>query len=206
MRTPIIAASAAFVLVLAACGETPSTAPAESSVAPASNFTNGPENPGAVVVRLEGTRHFAVFNDPERELLSVHGVDPDDFFLCGTGASGFGEIDRQIVDTPSEVESLTRLFKEREAQVSVYDTGVIPSTLGEFCQLFAGSLRIAEGTEDFLTTSNDVGGANHRRTFRFVGELDGVDGSTIRYTGVQTFVKGQGFVVEDIFLRPVGGS
>lgn len=206
MRISAIAGTIALALVFAACEQTPTAAPTDSSLQPASSFTNGPANPGPVVVRLDGTRLFAVFNDPDRQLLSVHGIDPDDFFLCGTGASGFGEIDRQIVDTPSEVEILTRLFKEREARVSVYDTGVFPRTLGEFCELFAGPLRIAEGTEDFLTTSNDVGGINHRRTFRFVGELEGADGSTIRYTEVQTFVRGQGFVVEDILLRPAGGS
>lgn len=203
MRTSAIARSIALALVLAACGETPTAAP-DADVA--ANFTNGPENPGPVVVRREGTRLFAVFNDPDRELLSVHGVDPDDFFLCGTGGSGFGEIDRQIVDTRSEVESLTELFRVREANVAVYDTGEIPRTLTGFCTLFAGPLKIAEGPHDFLATTNDRGGSNFSRTFRFAGELEGVDGSTIRYTEVQKFVAGRGFVVEDIFLRPAGGS
>lgn len=206
MRTQTLAAIVTHALFLAACEAAPTTAPTESSPNPAFNFTNGPANPGPVVVRMEDTQLFAVFNDPDRELLSVHGVDPDDFFLCGTGASGFGEIDRQIVDTPSEVESLTRLLKAREAQVSVYDTGVFPTNLTEFCTLFAGPLRIAKGTEDFLVTTNDKDGSNFSRTFRFVGELEGLDGSTIRYTEVQKFVGGRGFVVEDIFLRPVGGA
>lgn len=206
MRIHTLAGSIAFALVLAACGEAPPAVTGEPSVAPASNFTHGPENPGPVVVRQQGTRLFAVFNDPDRQLLSVHGVDPDDFFLCGTGTSGFGEVDRQIVDTPSEAETLTRLLRARDAEVSVYDTGVFPTTLAEFCVLFAGPLRIAKGTEDFLATTNDRAGSNFSRTFRFVGELKGVDGSTIRYSEVQKFVEGRGFVVEDIFLTPTGGS
>jgi hypothetical protein len=206
MRFSAIAGSIVLALAFAACEQTPTAAPAESSPEAAFNFTNGPANPGAVVVRLEDTRLFAVFNDPDRQLLSVHGIDPDDFFLCGTGASGFGEIDRQVVDTPSEVESLTELFRAREANVAVYDTGEIPRTPTGFCTLFAGPLKIAEGPHDFLATTNDRGGSNFSRTFRFVGELEGVDGSTIRYTEVQTFVDGRGFVVEDIFLRATGGS
>lgn len=205
MRTSATAGSIALALVLAACGETPPVALAESPVAPASGFTNGPENPGPVVVRQEGTPLFSVFNDPDRKLVSVHGIDPDDFFLCGTGTSGFGEIDRQVVDTRSEVEVMTRLFRAREANVAVYDTGVIPRSLAEFCALFAGPLKLAEGPNDFLATTTDRGGSNFSRTFRFVGELEGVDGATIRYTEVQKFVEGRGFVVEDIFLRTIGG-
>lgn len=77
--------------------------------------------------------------------------------------------------------------------------------MAEFCVLFASPLRIAKETEDLLAMIKDRGAANHSRTFRFVGELEGVDGSTIRYTEVQTFVRGQGFVVEDIFLGDAGG-
>lgn len=204
MRTSTIAGPIALALMIVACEAAPTAAPADALSEAAANFTNGPSAPGPVVVRVEGSRLFAVFNDPDRQLLSVHGLDPEDFFLCGTGSSGFEEVDVQIVDTPSEVEGLVRLFRAREANVAVYDTGVIPRTLPGFCALFASSLKLAEGPHDFLATVQDTEGDNFTRTFRFVGELEDVNGSTIRYTEVQKFVQGRGFVVEDIFLRPVG--
>lgn len=206
MRTPSIAASIALALTLAACEATPTAAPADTPPEPTPGFTSGPPYPGPVVVRVEGSRLFAVFNDPDRELLSVHGLDPEDFLPCGTGTSLFGEVDIQTLDTPSEVERLTELFRARDANVAVYGTREIPRSIEGFCTLFAGPRKIAEGPHDFLATVNDAGGVNHERAFRFVGELEGVDGSTIRYTEVQAFVDGRGFVVEDIFLRTIGGG
>jgi hypothetical protein len=192
------------LLLAAACDTAPQpTAPTDTPPEPAFNFTNGPDNPSPVVLRVDGAGLGVFFFDPDRELISVHGIDPDNFFLCG-GTGGFGEADLQSVDTPDEAAGLTTLLRSREALVTVFE-GDNPQSLAEFCALLAGPTRVALGGEDVKLTARQ--GTNILSfTWRFVGILeDAADGSPIHYTEVQKFTSGQGFVVEDIFLRPISG-
>lgn len=194
------------LLLAAACDTAPQpTAPTDTSPEPAFNFTNGPDNPSPFVIRVDGAPFAAFFFDPDRELISVHGIDPDNFFVCG-GTGGFGQADVQLVDTPDEAAGLTTLLRSSESLVTVFAVADPPQNFPELCALFAGPTRVAQGGEDVVLT--DRRGTNILSfTWRFVGILeDAADGSAIHYTEVQKFISGRGFVVEDIFLRSIGGS
>ncbi len=200
--------SAAFLALAAlALGCSEPNAPTDSArgiAETAFNFTNGPDSPGPVVVRYEGVPYFILTNDPVGDLMGVHVIVTDNA-LCGGSQGPFNLIDQQFVDTPSEVEQMTSLFKDSDNAVGVYGTADFNEFFADPCGFIEGPKKIAEGTSDFHRTESENAN-NNTRTSRWVGFLDGVDGNTYHFLDVQKFVEGPGWVVEDIKLTLVPGK
>lgn len=216
---------AGFVFTIAAlygCEATPVVAP-DDVPTPRLDFTNGPALPNLVVSRFAsstfvfgGLIHYNAAADgvvvpgagSQRPLLSFHYVDPFNFPFtgCGDDSSPDYAAALQRVTTPSELDRVLELFKDREAPIAVYE-GLIADFFSDPCAfLSAGPL--AEGTAVFTGHIQWKNGAPTRLAGTWQGTLEGAGGGPVRLHEVLQLQwdKDGNFTshVDDISIHEVG--
>lgn len=148
---------------------------------PALNFTNGPENPGPFIVRIDGQLVQFINTDVESNRLSLH-FPTSDLALCGGSLPPADAADAQFITTPSEVEQFLVQIRNRESSVSVYSTadlaeaGIAPFDLVTFCQFINGPKKIASGTVNHVQNLSNTSFA-----VRWGGKLEGEGGRQYTY-------------------------
>ncbi len=152
------------VAVLGACDRHPPVGP-ENIPEPRLDFTNGPAAPNLIVLRdpavpfISGIfLHWNAAADElsvpnagnQRPLLSFHYLDPPNhpFDGCGDDTSPDETVAWQRVTTPSEVDRILELFKDRESPVSVYGGTAAEFFAADPCAFYSTRL-VAEGTAGF---------------------------------------------------------
>jgi len=217
-----VAGFAFTIAALNGCEATPVVAPDEVPT-PHFNFTNGPASPNLVVSRFEkGTFvfgalvHFNAAADgvvvpgsgSQRPLLSFHYIDPlnHPFNGCGDDSSPDYAAALQRLTTPSRVDRVLELFRDRDAPISVYE-GLIADFLSDPCGfLSAGPL--AEGTAVFNGHFQWKNGAPRRLAGTWQGTLEGAGGGAVRLHEVLQLQwdKDGNFTarVDDISIHEVG--
>ncbi len=126
------------------------------------NFSNGPSNPGPIIVRFEVAPAALAFFDFDRELLMLVATDDG---LGSCRAVTFTEpADAQQIQNPAG--PLVELVQLRRGFGAVYDlSGGFP---GFTCAFLTGPDMLAEGRVNVITTDNDFFASGTRNnTFRF---------------------------------------
>jgi len=208
--------------ILAACDQPAPVGPEETSQ-PQFSFTNGPSAPNLVVYRnadatfLFGTLfHWNFASDgidlpgagQARPLIVAHYLDPFNHPIdgCGDDSSPDETVELQSVSTPSEVQRVLELYRDRASPVSVYE-GLFSEWLADPCGFFATRL-VAEGTVNFTGQFQLNEDGPTRIGGNWQGTLDAVPSGKVRLNEeVQILFKKDGSVVtasDVILLRPVG--
>lgn len=115
------------------------------------NFSNGPENPGPIVMR--GEDGLAIwYPDYKAGLSVVHGIDMDE--LC-SGSEDFDLIAYQDIMSPSEVGRIISVMQGDNITTSVWPT---VADFFDFFDIYCEIEPIATGTVRILLTDNDLFG------------------------------------------------
>jgi len=213
MRTIALASTFLTAATLTGCSDGTPTAPAERGSHPTFDFTNGPSNPGPIVVRLAGVEIIHIDNDPARGLMTIQTPTFNNP-ACG-GTATFDQFDIQRVVTPNGVNAVGHQVGTNQ-NTAVYGTADLreagfAGVFGfggfdpvVFCGFINGPKKIAEGPANWEQIGAQ-GGTNVIER-RIEGLLTAVGGGTLHLTDRQV-VSVQGGVivpiVEDILLEPV---
>lgn len=210
-------------LVLGGCESVPPVAPHEAP-RPSFDFTNGPPAPNLVVLRdpavpfvsgifLHWNAAADELNVPnagnERPLLSFHYLEPlnHPFDGCGDDTSPDETVAWQRVTTPSEVNRILELFKDRESPVSVYAGTAAEFFAADPCTFFSTRL-VAEGTTGFTGHGHWKRNGPTLLSGNWQGVLTGVSGGAVRLNEVMQlrWDKDGNFrvLVDNISLHPIG--
>jgi len=212
MRAIALASTLLTAATLTGCSDGTPTAPAERGSHPTFDFTNGPSNPGPIVVRLAGVELAHVDNDPSRGLMTIQTPTSNNP-LCG-GTASLDQFDIQRVSTLNGSASGHQVGTNQNTAVygtadlgeagftGVFGTeGLDPAV---FCSFINGPKKIAEGPARWEQIGVQAGTNTIER--RPEGMLTAVGGGTLHLTDRQV-VSVQGGVivpiVEDILLEPV---
>ncbi len=95
-RKAIWAAALLAAAPILGCAEQP--LPTEDTPLPAFDFTNGPANPGPIVVRFDNEA-WGLWTAAPPGLSAFHGFDVTDFAVCG-GSTPYDTIAIQLVFPP----------------------------------------------------------------------------------------------------------
>jgi hypothetical protein len=120
-----------------------------STSAALANFSNGPENPGPIVMRGEDGLGIW-YPDYKAGLSVVHGIDVDEFCL---GIEDYDLIAYQDIESPSEVGRIISVMQGDNITTSVW-----PEVADFDCEIYSEIEPIATGTVRILLTDNDLFG------------------------------------------------
>ena len=189
------------LLLVPACD---ATTPVQSrEAAPAYDFTNGPLSPGPYIVRIENSLSRVITNDPEDDLIAIHGT-VSGLSEC-TNTSTRVPVDIQIVNTPSTAQDVAFFLAAKENEVAIYGEGNVsdlnPFDPATFCPFIANTIPLYTGTVQYRLHRNGQGSL----LFQWVGELTRTsDGATVHYVEKQYAIPKGGaleFIIEDIAIH-----
>lgn len=153
------------------CNETIPTTPQELEPTEAA-VEAAPQSQGAFV-EFDETAVFFFHFDAQRGLLSAHL--PSDF--CSGAPLNVG--DRQIVDTPSEIEQRFVKIQDGDSRVAIYRASSLDDLFSDFCGFLGGPTLVAEGTVRHTQTLSNASFAAH-----WGGTVESEDGTTFQLSEV----------------------
>ncbi len=147
MRATSRILAALLVAALAAgCQEAPTSTGTIDLDSPVFNFSNGPSDPGPIVMRSQ-IGYGVLISDSKRGQSAVFGVDPVQLCL---GNAVFDLVDLQRIDVPEDANRVNDIIQGRDMVTSVW-----PFT-GFSCARYTTTAPLATGTADLNNTDNDV--------------------------------------------------
>lgn len=194
MKRSFLALTAA--LVSFACTESPTA----SEISPQFNFSNGPSNPGPLILRFDVLPASIIFPDFERQLVAVLSTG-DGLLGCRDVTSSSPLTVQELVNPNGVVQVLTQL----NGFVAVYDLPGFETT----CSVLINDA-LAFGSVRVLETDNDANVSGTRtNAFRFKanGTLDNLvgDGTIAFNLHFNSLIKKDGSfksLQEDIRISP----
>lgn len=143
--------SALFPLIVSAlvvsCNDQPTSTESPAVDGPLFNFSNGPANPGPIIVRSQ-TAFAAFYVDTKKGISAIHGADIAGEFC--NGIVNFDLVDLQSISVPEDANRLNELIQGADVTTSVW-----PFTNFD-CGLFTTVTPLASGSVDLVSTDNDL--------------------------------------------------
>jgi hypothetical protein len=152
-----------------------------TEVAPSSNFTNGPESPGPIVLRGQEAEFIFLVPDLEDGVTATIGT-PDLFSAwCDPTAPVTVEpYDFQRLFKPNG--QIGELLKGEALPVIIYDIGTV-----EFCPDLIDAPVLATGTARLISNDRDFA-EPPSYGYRATGEVTLTTGGTAHFTGIVKWV------------------
>jgi hypothetical protein len=196
----LLCVSSSLIMLSACDGTTPLVL---DEIQPAYNFTNGPPSPGPNIVRIENSLSRVITNDPEDNLIAIHGK-VSGLSEC-TNTSTRVPVDIQIVNTPSTAQGMAFFLTGDDNDVAIYGEGNVadlnPFDPDKFCPFIENTVPLYTGQVQYRLHRNGQGSL----LFQWVGELTRTsDGATVHYVEKQYAIPKDGvlrFIIEDIAIH-----
>lgn len=153
------------------CDRPATTAPQQ--LEPTTVSAVAPATSGGAIVEFDETAVFFFNFDAERGLLSAHL--PSDF--CSGAPLNVG--DRQIIDTPSEIQQRLVKIQDTDSRVAIYRASSRDDLFSDFCGFLEGPTKVAEGVVRHTQTLSNASFAAH-----WGGMVEGVDGQALHLSEV----------------------
>jgi hypothetical protein len=194
-------------LILLGCADRRSLTE-ESEPKPSDNFTNGPSEPGPVVLRLHEPDWFVfLFPDLKAQLTASVGIVERFSAFCEPGPITIPSEDLQFLFSPTG--RLALLVQGREMPVLIYHGAIPggPDDIADFCAQLATAPIIARGTAHIVFNHHDLL-SDASNGYRAQGTVELTAGGQAHFSGVVKFVAtknaGTRMLVSQVNLSPLG--
>jgi len=175
---------------------------------PSDNFTNGPSEPGPVVLRLHEPDWFVfLFPDLNAQLTATVGIVERFSAFCEPAPITIPTEDLQFLFSPTG--RLALLVQGRDMPVLIYQGAIAggPDDIDDFCAQLATAPIIARGTAHIVFNAHDLN-SDASNGYRAQGTVQLTAGGQAQFSGVVKFVAtpnaGTRMVVSQVTLSPLG--
>ncbi len=208
MRNHISHLACLSTVLLLGCADGRSFTEGNEPPKTSNNFTNGPSEPGPLVLRLHEPDWFVfLFPDLKAQLTATVGIVERFSAFCEPGPITIPAEDLQFLFSPTG--RLALLVQGRDMPVLIYRGAIAggPADILDFCAQLATAPIIARGTAHVVFNAHDLN-TDASNGYRAQGTVQLTAGGQAQFSGVVKFVAtpnaGTRMVVSQVTLSPLG--